>query len=88
MKYTIDDFIEQFYEDNPPEPNDYFSMGNPFEKCCLDCDSNYDGCWCDECACKECCWYDEGLTGMRPCTLVGDWREWKEEMIEIDELGG
>lgn len=24
------------------------------EGCCLECESGYEGCWCDSCSCKEC----------------------------------
>jgi len=44
------------------------------EGCCLDCDDAEEGCWCDECVCKECLHYEvcDCGNGRGYCSLVND----------------
>jgi len=50
--------------------NDYYELekqGKEFG-CCIHCQDGYEGCWCDECKCKECFWYKSTGENSGRCT--------------------
>lgn len=48
---SLDQIQKEIYD----EKSDYFNEVG----CCLVCSVETDDCWCYECKCKKCFWYDE-----------------------------